>query len=264
MHTQAGRKPHASDATLRFFSAYTRVYLRRNFHSVRVVRGSWPRVQDAQPVIVCLNHPSWWDPLIALTLANASFRGRMHYAPIDSAALSRYRVFEKLGFFGIEPDSVRGAMQFLSTSRAILADPRTALWVTAEGAFTDVRTRPVRLRSGVGHLVHSLESAAVLPLGIEYVFWEERAPEALACWGDIINVSGGKSYRPDEWTRRIASGMQSALDRLATLSIQRQKDEFDVVLRGKAGVGGVYDVWRKLKARLRGDRFAVQHGSEEF
>jgi hypothetical protein len=46
--------------------------------------------------------------------------------------------------------------------------------------------------------------------------------------------------------------------------MQRQKDAFDVVLRGKAGVGGVYDLWRKLKARLRGDRFAVQHGSEEF
>lgn len=263
MYTQPARKPRISRATLFLFSAYARMYLRRHLHSLRVVRGSLPAIPDG-PVIVCLNHPSWWDPLVALTLARASFRDRKHYAPIDSVSLARYRLFEHLGFFGIEPHSVRGATRFLGTARAILGDPASALWVTAEGVFTDVRIRPVRLRSGVGHLVHSLDSVTVLPLAIEYAFWEERAPEALACWGDAIPVQCGGSRPSEEWTRVIASGMETALDRLAGLSTGRDKNAFDVVLRGSAGIGGIYDLWNKLRARLRGEHFVVRHGTEEF
>jgi 1-acyl-sn-glycerol-3-phosphate acyltransferase len=264
MRKPSHNRPRVSEATLRFFSAYTRLYLRRHFHSLRVVRGTVPRALDDVPLIVCLNHPSWWDPLIALELANSTFPRRTHYAPIDSSALARYRIFERLGFFGIEPNSVKGAAQFLSASRAVLFDPRSALWVTAEGTFSDVRTRPVRLRSGVGHLLHSLRSVAVVPLALEYTFWEERMPEALACWGPVMRVADGRDHKPADWTREIASGMEAALDRLAEHSRSRDKSAFDVLLRGSAGIGGIYDVWRRLKARLRRERFVAQHGTEEF
>src|SRR6478735_6177639 len=78
-----------SQLTLRLFSSYAHMYVRRHMHSIRVVNGSAPGPLEGWPVIVCLNHPSWWDPLIALALAKATFGGRSHYAPIDSAALSK-------------------------------------------------------------------------------------------------------------------------------------------------------------------------------
>lgn len=264
MLRQSADKPRISGATFRFFSSYTRMYVRRHFHSLRVVRGSAPNVTKGTPVIVCLNHPSWWDPLVALTLANATFSGRAHYAPIDSNALATYRIFERLGFFGIEPNSLAGAARFLQIGRAILADPRSVLWITAEGAFTDVRTRPVKLRSGVGHLIHSLDTVKIVPLALEYVFWEERAPEALACWGEPISVTGGSLRRPGEWTEAISRELEVALDRLAQLSSTRDKKSFEVVLQGGAGIGGAYDLWRRLRALLHGRRFLRQHGSEEF
>ena len=224
-------------------------------HSVRVVRGSAPAGLDGRPLIVCMNHPSWWDPLTALTLARHTFPSRSHYAPIDAAALAKYPIFEHLGFFGIEPSSRRGAVQFLCTGRAILADPASVLWVTGEGAFTDVRKRPVRLKPGVERLA-CRTNAAVVPLAIEYVFWEERAPEILACWGEpLLNASS---------TEEIAAHLESTMDRLAVLSQSRQASEFEVVLSGRAGVGGVYDLWRSLRARIAGRRFVPQHGSEDF
>ena len=57
-----------------------------------------------------------------------------------------------LGFFGVDPSTLRGAAEFLRTGEAILSAPQRALWVTAQGEFTDVRTRPLQLKTGVGHL----------------------------------------------------------------------------------------------------------------
>jgi len=38
---------------------------------------------------------------------------------------------------------------FLKTAAAVLGRPGTGLWVTAEGAFADVRRRPVALKPGL-------------------------------------------------------------------------------------------------------------------
>lgn len=249
-------KPRISSSFLHFFACYSRIFLRRHMHSMRVARGSAPTGLDSRPIIVCLNHPSWWDPLVALTLARYTFPKRNHYAPIDSTALAKYPMFERLGFFGIEPDSARGAATFLRCGKAILGDDHSVLWVTAEGSFTDVRTRPVRLKDGVARLAQQNPTAVVVPLALEYVFWEERAPEVLACWGEPL--SSGAT------TEQIASSLESAMDRLAQLAKNRQAAAFDVVLSGASGIGGVYDLWRGLRARLAGRRFVAQHGSEEF
>ena len=223
---------------------------------MRVVRGSAPSGLDGRPVIVCLNHPSWWDPLVALTLARHTFPDRNHYAPIDSAALAKYPMFERLGFFGVEPGSARGAAAFLRTGKAILSDPQSVLWVTGEGKFTDVRTRPVRLKEGIAKLARGADGVAVVPLAIEYAFWEERAPEVLACWGEPILAELS--------TDEIASRLEAVMDRLGELSQHRQAASFDAVLSGAAGIGGIYDLWRALRARLAGRKFVPQHGSEDF
>ena len=255
---QSAAKPRISASFLRFFACYSRIFLRRHMHALRVVRGSAPPPLNGRPLIVCMNHPSWWDPLVALTLARSTFADRNHYGPMDAAALAKYPMFERLGFFGIEPDSVQGGATFLRNGRAILADPRSALWVTGEGAFTDVRTRPVKLKPGIGRLLRFTNNAAVIPLAIEYTFWEERSPEVLACWGEPLLACDGDP------TAAIESGLESALDRLSHLAQTRQHSAFDVVLSGSAGVGGIYDLWRRLRARLRGHRFAPHHGREEF
>jgi 1-acyl-sn-glycerol-3-phosphate acyltransferase len=253
-----------SQFALRLFTSYAHMYVRRHMHSIRVVNGSAPGPLEGWPVIVCLNHPSWWDPLIALALAKATFSGRSHYAPIDSAALSKYPIFERVGFFGIDPGTIRGAERFLQTSKTILADPKNTLWITGEGAFTDVRNRPVKLRPGIGHLVHSLDRIAVLPLALEYSFWEERSPEVLVCWGEPMLITTGSQRRPSHWTEVTAEAVERALDRLADLSKCRDKKAFDVLLSGSSGIGGIYDLLRGLRARVTGRRFTPQHGSEDF
>lgn len=257
-------RPPISGIAFRLFSLYSRRYLRRHVHGVRVVRGTLPEVREDTPVIVCLNHPSWWDPLVALTFANAIFRARAHYAPIDSKALAKYQIFERIGFYGIEGDNWSGAASFLAFGKAILADPASVLWITAEGTFTDVRNRPVRLRPGIGHLIHSAGPLTVLPLALEYTFWDERTPEVLACWGSPLRIASGRTASPRAWTEEIANRLEQTMDHLGELSRTRNRRSFELVLPGQAGIGGIYDHLRRITALVRRERFIRQHGSEEF
>jgi 1-acyl-sn-glycerol-3-phosphate acyltransferase len=244
------------------FTRYSKGYLRRNFHAVRLARATRPVDPGTGPLVVVLNHPSWWDPLVALVLAEL-FPQRAHFGPIDAAALGKYRFFEWLGFYGVEQGTRRGALAFLRTSLAVLARPGSALWITAQGRFTDPRDRPVKLREGVGHLVRRLEGGTVLPLALEYPFWEERYPEALARFGEPIPIGHGGGCSVVEWMSRIEAGLTRAQDALAADARQRRAEAFETLVGGKAGVGGVYDLWRRLKALLTGRRFRAEHGEPQ-
>lgn len=187
------------------------------------------------------------------------FAGYKHYVPIDAAALKQYRIFEPLGFFGVEVGSAEGALAFLRTSTAILSHAHHAVWITAQGGFTDPRVRPVVLRPGVGHLARRLNDAVIVPLAIEYPFWQERFPEALAHFGPPIEVSRGRDHTVEAWMAKIEASLTRALDDLAAAAVSKDEARFEALVGGRVGVGGVYDWWRRLKARLTGGRFAAGH-----
>lgn len=248
---QDGGSPQVSPLFLSMFGRYCERFLARNFHAVRLSKSQRPDpvAVRGKPLVVYFNHPSWWDPLICMQLAVQLFPERQHFGPIDANALGKYKFFEKLGFFGVEPGTARGARRFLSVSQEILSRPDTALWIAAEGRFTDPRERPVRLRSGIGHLASKVRSAVLLPLALEYPFWEERFPEALARFGEEV-PTGDADLGAGDWTPILESHLESALEVLATESLSRDASRFEVLLGGTAGVGGIYDTWRRLKARF--------------
>lgn len=255
--------PARSPRLFELFRWYGRRYVARHVHAVRLARGGFrPGADDpAGPVLVVMNHPSWWDPMIGLVLSEL-WPGRRHFAPIDAAGLAKYRFLGRLGFFGIEPGTPRGARQFLRQGLAALADPAAMLWVTAQGRFADPRERPTRLKDGVGHLAHRMAAGCVLPLALEYAFWDERTPEALARFGPPIPAAGGPSS-PGAWTACLQDALQATQDDLAADAISRDPARFETILTGAAGVGGVYDLWRRLNAVRRGDRFVAEHGGKK-
>ena len=171
--------PHVSSGLLKVFAAYTRGYVRRHFHSFRILKSGLPPRDLARPLVIFLNHASWWDPLVCLLLSREFFPDRTSFAPIDAAMLERYGFFKHLGFFGIEQQTATGARKFLRTMRAILASSRNAVWLTPQGRFMDVRERPLRLQSGLGALATQSQSTLFIPLAIEYAFWTEPRPEIL-------------------------------------------------------------------------------------
>jgi 1-acyl-sn-glycerol-3-phosphate acyltransferase len=242
----------------RLFCRYARRYAARHLHAVRLSKSGRPPTRLDGPVVVVLNHPSWWDPLSCFILSDL-FPDRDHWAPIEAAGLQQYRFLGRVGMFGVEAGSARGAATFLRTSRAILADSRAMLWITAQGRFADVRERPVRLRSGVGHLATRLDRGTILPLALEYPFWDQRTPEALVRFGAPIDIAAVRGRRAREWTDATAAALERALDDLSAEARQRDAGRFEVLVSGRVGVGGVYDSYRRLRAWLRGETFRADH-----
>lgn len=246
---------------LGWFTWYSRRYIRRHFHSVRISRSGVAPKESDLPLVVYSNHASWWDPLVGLTLKAHCYPDRNLFTPMDAAALERYRLFRKLGFFPVEQNSPRGAAQFLRAATVILQSPANLLAITPQSRFADVRERPVRFEGGLGLLATRVERTMFVPFATEFVFWEERLPEILVRFGEAIEGGVGSGMSAAEWTRLFEAKMQANQDALATEVKRRDPQDFEIILRGGAGQGGVYDWWRALKARFRSESFQKEHGN---
>ncbi len=257
----AGRHPldARSPLLLGLFRLYLRYFFWRKFRAVRIAAGTVPPPYAGRPLVIYCNHPSWWDPALILLAMPRLFRGRRGFGPMDAAELERYGLFRRMGLFGIDPTSPRGAASFLRVARAGLAHPDTMLGITAEGSFTDPRLRPVRLRAGLAHLARHHPEAVFLPLALEYGFWNESKPEALLRFGAPVQLAPGNTNSVAEWQAALEAALTDTMDALAAASAQRDPAMFIRLFRGTAGVGGVYDVWRRARAVAAGRRFDAQH-----
>jgi len=227
---------------------------------VRLSRTSFPVPTDGSPILVVLNHPSWWDPLLCVSLLPL-FPGYTHYAAIEAEAVRKYRVFTRLGFFPVDTKSLQGAAEFLRIGEAILSAPKRAVWVTAQGDFADVRKRPLDLKRGVGHLAARLSAGWVVPVALEYSFWNERTPEALIRIGEAIRIEPSAGARAGRvWAERIEVALATTLDRLNMETQSRDPARFRELIGGSTGAGGMYDGWRRFTAWIRGRRFDPSHG----
>lgn len=243
------------------FAGLARLYLRRHFNAVRLARDA-PRPQANGPTILYCNHPAWWDPLVLLVLCRAVFPGHRVLGPIDAAALGRYSILGRVGCFPVTTGTFAGARAFLAASSDVLAAPGHVLAVTAQGRFSDVRARPVRLRPGVAHLLAADPARQAIPVALEYVFWNERAPEVLIRFGAAVRGDARAGSAAAATRDKLEAALESAQDRLARDAAAREAACFDVLLSGRrAGIGGPYDWYERLRARLRREPFDPSHGS---
>ena len=255
--------PGRSETVFQWFRWYARRYVARQFHAVRVLSAPDMALLRDRPVIICLNHPAWWDPLVGLVLNGAYFTDRRHFAPIDSEMLKRYGFFRWLGFFGIDADARRGAAQFLRTGARLLSAPEAMMWVTVEGRFSDPRERPVRLEPGAARLAHRLGDVALLPLALEYPFWTESSPEALAHFGRPVLPTTLAEGSAQAIHAALRDALERAMDELAEAAMRKRADAFHTLLQRPSGVGGVYEQWQRCRAWARGQRYRPGHLDQE-
>ena len=248
-----------SRAWLQFFVRVLTQRLRRSFHAIRLARPGAPAVPDDEPLVIYANHPSWWDAALVPVLLTRLFPSRRSFAPIDAVALQHYGFMRRLGLFGIAQGRYEGASLFLRVGRQLLSQPDTLFYLTPQGRFTDVRERPIRLRPGLAHLLAGVPRVTVLPLALEYPFWNESAPEALVQFGEPIMLGSSVTANIPAVQELLQLRLTQAMDSLAQAAISRAAVRFEVLLDGRAGVGGVYDGWRRLKAWRRGRKFDPAH-----
>ena len=249
-----------SPRLLSLFEFYLRWYVPRHFHALRIAQAErFPRT--THPLIVCINHASWWDPLVILLLSRHLTPGRHAHAPMEAAALEHYPFLGKIGAFPVDNASTRAGAQFLRQAAGLLSNADAILWMTPEGRFTDARTRPTAWRSGTAALTRQLENCTVVPLAVEYTFWDERLPEILCSVGEPLRFTSENREPTEARNARLQTAMQENQDELAARALKRDATLFDGVFDGSAGVSATYDLWRRLKAAVSGRPYVADHGT---
>jgi len=246
-----------SPRVTRFFNIYIRRMLAKKFDGVRILNGTPPPVPSGRSVIYYSNHPGWYDPLVLVLMAEAYLPDHLAFGPMDADALKKYSFMKKIGIFGVEKESARGAARFLQVSRGMLAMPGKALLITPQGEFTDARSRPVEFKPGLARLAADC-GAIVQPLAMEFVFWDEPRPEILVNFGNQMDTRDEK-LETDAWKTRLESELCEAQDKLASAAMARSPEPFVTFIDGKRGVNPVYDRWRYLKALVHGEKFSAGH-----
>lgn len=247
--------PQISPLTLRFFRRVVRRYFRQHFRAVQAQHAARLRNLTG-PIVIFGNHTSWWDPMLVVLLGELLLPERQHYAPMDGRALDQYPILRKLGIFPIEMATPRGAARFLSTSEAVLQGGGV-LWLTPQGRFADPREFPLAFKPGLGALALRIPEASLVPLAIEYPFWDERLPEALLHFGEALRVT--PEVTTSQATRELEDALTTCMLALQTASISRDPAQFQTLLTGTRGTGGAYSVVRRVNALLHGKRAPLDH-----
>jgi 1-acyl-sn-glycerol-3-phosphate acyltransferase len=250
--------PTISAPLLWYFRRIVRGYFRRHFHGVRI-SGAERLVSDGGPLIIYANHSSWWDPMVLVLLGGRFLPRLKHYAPMDAEALDRYAILKRLGIFPVVMKTQRGAVQFLKMGEAILASGGV-LWVTPQGMFVDGRERPLVFKPGLAALAQRVAerggSCTVLPLAIEYSFWDERLPETLLHIGQPVRVAATNA---DGVQERLIAALETAMDELRGLSQSRDAGRFTTLIGGRAGAGGFYALGERIRAAIRRKPYRAEH-----
>ncbi len=248
--------PHISPLVLSFFRYIVRGYFRRHFRAVRVSNPQFLSQQTTGPVIVYANHTAWWDPMVSVLLAQRLLPQRKHYAPMDAVSLDRYAILKRIGIFGVDLNSVRGAARFFRTSLDLLAQGGV-LWITPQGRFADPRERPLVFKPGLAALAARCPNGCTLiPLAIEYPFWNERLPETLLQFGEPIHITNQSAQ---EAGQLLQSALIKCMQTLEQKSIARDPAAFELLQAGRVGTGGFFQLGQRLKALILGRKYQPAH-----
>jgi 1-acyl-sn-glycerol-3-phosphate acyltransferase len=255
--------PAISAPLLGFFRRIVRGYFRRHFHAVRIANQRCFRGVTG-PLIVYANHSSWWDPMVSILLAARLMPERMHYAPMDAAALEKYGLLKRLGIFPVEMKTARGAVQFLRTGEAILLSGGV-LWVTPQGRFSDARERPLVFKPGMAALAARVAKVAgactLLPLAIEYPFWDERLPETLLHFAEPLLIHAGDGA--EEIEAKALAALDQVMEELKRKAVDRDAAAFELLAQGTLGTGGFYALGQRVVAAFRRRRYMPEHSPSQ-
>lgn len=235
----------------RVFAWYTRRLLAKKFHAVRLAKGGQALAAqldtDPRPVILLLNHSSWWDPLIGFAVGSNLLQSRIGIAPMDRSQLERFSFFRKLGLFGIDPDNPASMSAMLDYATSFVRNStRPTIALTPQGRFTDVR-EPIVLRPGAAALCSTLGDVRAAILSIEYAFWQDQRPEVFL---RLADVHAPQSPSTTGWQRALTAAMTDSCQALAAMVIARDPTAFDPLLaRAGSSVNPVYDLFLKLRGK---------------
>ncbi len=211
----------------RLFAVYAAWTVRRHFRAV-YVRGTLPDTRA--PLLVCVHHAGWWDPILLFHLSRRRFPGR-HFTMMEEANLRRFGFFRRLGAFGIDRASKNGPLASLRYALKRLSEPTSRVWIFPQGTITPVDRRPINVDPGAAWLA-TRAGVPVVAVAIRYEFREDQLPEAFVSFSlpELVRVERTVDEDP------VRELLTSEADGLRDAVWSGGLDEFERLVSGRRSI----------------------------
>ena len=211
----------------RLFSFYNRNLIKRRFSSLRISNLSEiSNCNKLLPLIIYLNHSSWWDGLIAF---ETSRQARLQsYIMMDEIQLKKLFFFRRLGAFSVNKESPQKAFRSINYASEILKqNSSNVLWIFPQGDILPNDIRPLYFYNGLSSIVKKLdEEVQLLPVAIAYEFLNKFKPEIFIKIGKVELISPNKHFDKKKHTKEFSFNLTRLLDELKSNIINRDFAEF--------------------------------------
>lgn len=210
------------------FAFYHHNLIRRKFNSYQIngLNTLFKR-NKSLPLIIFLNHSSWWDGLIAFEIShNLKLES---FIMMDEKQLKKLFLFRLLGAFSINKENPRQARNSLEYAVKILKkNNRHVLWIFPQGEILPNDKRPIYFYNGLSKIVQKFGTKIqMLPIAIRYEFTGNFKPEIFVKIGEIELFSVDNNFSGKKLTEKLSLELTKVLDSLKTEIVTQNFNNFE-------------------------------------
>ncbi len=147
-----------------FFRWYGNILIRRNFQEVRI-ESSYSEQQ--LPVLLLMNHFSWWDGFFASYLNDRIFRRRFHFMMIEEQ-LKKHWYFRYTGGFSVRKNS-RSVIDSLHYAAELLENKNNVVLIFPQGQLQSHHKHEFTFQKGVVTILKKCTRAISIVLGAVFI-----------------------------------------------------------------------------------------------
>ena len=207
------------------FVVYNRNLLRRRFNSLMIDGLDHLTENKNAPVVICANHSSWWDGLVAFQISHHTKSDS--FIMMEEKQLKNLPLFRKLGAFSVVREKPREASKSINYAAGLLREKSNkTLWIFPQGEIMPNDLRPLKFYNGLSRIIQKAENSKVINLAMRYEFLGNFRPEIFV---RITKTTlNGSIQQTDHNTisKMLADQVTDNLDRLKIDIINNKTDEY--------------------------------------
>ncbi|WP_437677599.1 lysophospholipid acyltransferase family protein [Sorangium sp. So ce131] len=195
-----------------WFAAHARSRIQGTFGAVLARGLEAARALSAEaPLLLVVNHVSWWDPLVIL-------HASQHLLEVDGHAmmaadnLRRLPFFALVGAFGVDLDQPSDGTAAIRYAARLLDRPGRAVWIFPQGQERPSDERPLGFRAGAAQVARVARRAAVVPVALRYELAGEERPRLYMAFGEPVAAPRDRGIEAAREAQELA--VTAELDRI--------------------------------------------------
>ena len=173
--------PHKQASFSRWFTWIIHRRLAATFHQV-TVHGLDHVLPCQGPMLMVVNHSSYWDALMIVWLSERVLRVP-GYAWMHRHNLARLPFFRLLGAFGVDNQSPSDIKAGLAYAQRLLQGGPCALWIFPQGDEKPAARRQLGFAGGSDRIARRSPRAQAVQVALHYGFGSAEKPEVRVCFG---------------------------------------------------------------------------------